>query len=102
MALRVPFPGSHQAASNSSRTTAGPVDPARVSVHPAVVQRLLRDADGAVLIPAAMAEMVAAEGPEQERLEAWIMNEVEAGAKLPRLYPPNAENRARYEGAKGR
>jgi regulator of RNase E activity RraA len=64
---------------------------------------VLADADGAVLIPAALAEMVAAAGPEQERLEAWIMNEVEAGAKLPGLYPPNAENKARYEAwAKGR
>jgi len=63
---------------------------------------VLADADGAVLIPAALAEMVAAAGPEQERLEAWIMNEVEAGAKLPGLYPPNAENKARYEAAKSR
>jgi regulator of RNase E activity RraA len=61
---------------------------------------VLVDADGAVLIPAALAEMVATVGPEQERLEAWIMNEVEGGAKLPGLYPPNAENKARYEAAK--
>jgi len=61
---------------------------------------VLVDADGAVLIPAALAETVAAAGAEQERLEAWIMNEVEAGAKLPGLYPPNAENNARYEAAK--
>jgi regulator of RNase E activity RraA len=63
---------------------------------------VLVDADGAVLIPTALAEMVAAAGPEQERLEAWIMSEVEAGAKLLGLYPPNAENKARYEAAKGR
>jgi hypothetical protein len=37
--------------------------------------------------------------PEQERLEAWIMQEVEAGAPLPGLYPPDAENKARYEAA---
>ena len=61
---------------------------------------VLADTDGAVLIPAALAEMVAVAGTEQERLEAWIMNEVEAGARLPGLYPPNAENRARYEAAK--
>jgi len=63
---------------------------------------VLVDDDGAVLIPAALADTVAAAGPEQERLEAWIMNEVEAGAKLPGLYPPNAENKARYEAAKGK
>jgi len=36
---------------------------------------------------------------EQERLESWIMDEVQAGAALPGLYPPNADNRARYEAA---
>jgi hypothetical protein len=37
---------------------------------------------------------------EQERLEGWIMQQVDAGASLPGLYPPNAENRARYEAEK--
>jgi regulator of RNase E activity RraA len=55
------------------------------------------DDDGAVVIPASLVAQVAAEGVEQERLEAWIMREVEAGAKLPGLYPPNAETKARYE-----
>jgi regulator of RNase E activity RraA len=55
------------------------------------------DEDGAVLIPASLLEPVAAMAAEQERLEEWIMSEVEKGAALPGLYPPNAENRARYE-----
>ena len=55
------------------------------------------DEDGAVLIPQAMLEPVVAMAEEQERLETWIMSEVEKGAALPGLYPPNAENRARYE-----
>ena len=29
------------------------------------------------------------------------MNEVEHGASLPGLYPPNAENKARYEATRG-
>jgi regulator of RNase E activity RraA len=58
------------------------------------------DDDGAVLIPAALVDEVVKQGPEQESLEAWIMGEVEAGAALPGLYPPNAENKARYEGRK--
>ena len=33
----------------------------------------------------------------RERLEAWIMQEVEKGTPLPGLYPPNAETKARYE-----
>ena len=58
------------------------------------------DEDGAVLIPAAFVDQIVAEAPEQERLEGWIMNEVEKGASLPGLYPPNAENKARYEATK--
>ena len=58
---------------------------------------VVADGDGAVVIPSALvAEMVAA-GPEQERLEAWIMDQVDGGAPLPGLYPPNDETRARYE-----
>src|SRR5271168_930653 len=60
------------------------------------------DDDGAVVIPAALVDTVAAEAAEQERQEAWIMSEVNKGASLPGLYPPNAENKARYENwAKG-
>lgn len=55
------------------------------------------DDDGAVLIPAAIADEVADLAAEQELLEAWIMKEVEAGASLPGLYPPNAEQRERYQ-----
>ena len=55
------------------------------------------DADGAVLIPAAKLDQVLIESIEQERLEGWIMREVDAGAKLPGLYPPDAETRARYD-----
>src|SRR4029077_16287698 len=58
------------------------------------------DDDGAVLIPAAKIDEVCVEAPEQERLEGWIMGEVEKGASLPGLYPPNAENKARYEKSK--
>ena len=33
---------------------------------------------------------------EQERLEAWIIDEVRSGLPLPGLYPANAETKARY------
>jgi len=55
------------------------------------------DPDGAVLVPAAMLDEVLAASVEQERLEGWIMGEVEAGAALPGLYPPDERNKARYE-----
>src|SRR5262252_1690155 len=44
---------------------------------------IVADADGAVVIPAALVGQVAKEGPEQERFEAWVVREVENGAKLP-------------------
>ena len=62
---------------------------------------VVADDDGAVLIPQALVGEIAAAAPEQERLEAWIMDEVGKGASLPGLYPPNAQNKARYEAAKG-
>ncbi|WAH60787.1 ribonuclease activity regulator RraA [Pseudomonas silvicola] len=60
------------------------------------------DADGAVVIPHALLDEIVDIAAEQERLENWIMSEVEAGVPLPGLYPPNAENKARYEAAKRR
>jgi regulator of RNase E activity RraA len=68
-----------------------------VAVYPNDI--VVADADGAVLIPAALLDEVVAAAPEQERFEAWVMQEVEKGAALPGLYPPNAENKARYEAA---
>jgi len=60
------------------------------------------DDDGAVLIPQALVDEMVATAPEQERLEGWLMAEVEKGASLPGLYPPNAENKARYEAWKSK
>jgi regulator of RNase E activity RraA len=54
------------------------------------------DDDGAVIIPASLVDHVVSEALEQERLEEWIMGEVMHGAALPGLYPPNADNLARY------
>ena len=58
------------------------------------------DDDGAVLIPQAFLEDVLSAAPEQERMEAWIMQEIERGLPLPGLYPMNAETKARYEASK--
>lgn len=59
---------------------------------------VVADSDGAVLIPRALLEEVLAEAPAQEEMEAWIVEEVERGEKLPGLYPMNEETKARYEG----
>jgi len=58
------------------------------------------DDDGAVVIPKDLVAFVAEEGAEQERMEGFIVEEVERGAKLPGLYPMNEETRARYEASK--
>ena len=58
------------------------------------------DQDGAVLIPQALIEHVLEVAPEQERMEGWIIDEVNRGAVLPGLYPMNAENKARYEASR--
>ena len=55
------------------------------------------DEDGAVVIPRAMLDSVLDACVEQEKLEAWIVNEVRRGVPLPGLYPANAETKARYE-----
>ena len=54
------------------------------------------DEDGAVLIPQALLEEVVKLAPEQEKLEAWIMTQVNKGESLPGLYPPNEANKQRY------
>ena len=72
-----------------------PIGCGGVAVFPNDV--VVADGDGAVLIPAALLDEVIAASVEQERLEGWIMQEVEAGARLPGLYPPDDANKARYE-----
>ena len=54
------------------------------------------DDDGAVVIPQGMVDFVAHEGAEHELYESWVFSEVEKGVKLPGLYPPNDEAKARY------
>lgn len=75
-----------------------PVGCGGVAVFPDDV--IVADRDGAVVIPAAMVHEIVDMAVEQEHLEGWIMNEVNAGAALPGLYPPNEENKARYEAAR--
>ncbi|MEW6640671.1 MAG: ribonuclease activity regulator RraA [Pseudomonadota bacterium] len=75
-----------------------PIGCGGVAVFPNDV--IVVDDDGAVVIPQALLDEVVAAGVEQERLEAWIMSEVERGVALPGLYPPNAEAKARYEASR--
>jgi regulator of RNase E activity RraA len=58
---------------------------------------IVADDDGAVVIPKDLVDFVASEGAEHELLESWLVQQVEKGEKLPGLYPPNEENKKRYE-----
>lgn len=59
-------------------------------------ETIVADQDGAVVIPDAFLAEVLAEAPEQERMEGWIVDEVDRGATLPGLYPMNEATRGRY------
>ena len=72
-----------------------PIGCGGVAVFPDDV--IVADQDGAVVIPAAMVEEVTALAVEQERLEGWIMTEIDREVPLPGLYPANDETKARYE-----
>jgi regulator of RNase E activity RraA len=75
-----------------------PIGCGGVAVFPNDV--VVADQDGAVLIPHALLDHVLSEGPEQERMEGWIVEQVNRGAVLPGLYPMNAETKARYAASK--
>ena len=57
---------------------------------------IVADADGVVVLPAALAERVAGAGFEQDRLEAYIRRRVERGEAIPGLYPPTEAVRDAY------
>lgn len=72
-----------------------PIGCAGVPVFPGDI--MVADREGAVCVPRALAEEVAAAGVEQERLEDFVFEQIQTGAALPGTYPPNAATLARYE-----
>lgn len=55
------------------------------------------DGDGVIIIPAELADDIAAEAKGMETYEAWVVEQVNSGASIIGLYPMNKETRARYE-----
>lgn len=55
------------------------------------------DGDGVIIIPAELADEIATEAKGMEKYEAWVVDQVKAGASIIGLYPMNDETRARYE-----
>jgi regulator of RNase E activity RraA len=66
-----------------------------VAVYPGDV--IVGDGEGVVVIPHNIADEVAKDTYEQEKLEEFVQLEIAAGRPLPGTYPPNAETKARYE-----
>ena len=62
---------------------------------------LAGDQEGVVVIPGGIANEVAEEAAVQTVYEDWVEARVKEGRSIFGLYPPNAENKARYEASKG-
>jgi len=65
-----------------------------VAVYPGDI--IVGDDEGVAVIPQHLADEVARDAGEQEILEAFVLERIEAGARLPGTYPPDAETRAAY------
>jgi regulator of RNase E activity RraA len=72
-----------------------PIGCGGVAVYPGDV--LVGDAEGVVVIPAKIADEVAAEGESQTQFEDWVEDRVKEGRSIFGLYPPNAQTKAEFE-----
>ncbi|NUL47113.1 ribonuclease activity regulator RraA [Cellulosimicrobium funkei] len=73
-----------------------PIACAEVAVYPGDI--IVSDRDGVVCIPRHLAESVASDAAEQERLEEFILTRVEQGHPLRGTYPPDEETLRAYRG----
>lgn len=72
----------------------GPIGCAGVAILPG--DTIVGDAEGIVALPRAVAEAVALDALEQERLETFILSRVAGGASIRGVYPPDERTRADY------
>ncbi len=71
-----------------------PIGCGGVAVYPGDV--IVGDDEGVAVIPRHLAEEVARDAAEQEKMEAFILERIEGGAALPGTYPPDAETKAAF------
>ncbi len=71
-----------------------PIGCGGVAVFPGDI--LVGDEEGVVVVPRALAEDVARDGAEQERLERFVQQRIESGLSVFGNYPPNDEALAAY------
>jgi regulator of RNase E activity RraA len=72
-----------------------PIGCGGVAVYPGDV--MVGDDEGVAVIPRHLADEVARDAAEQEKMELFILERIEQGAALPGTYPPNAQTRAAFE-----
>lgn len=72
-----------------------PIGCGGVAVYPGDI--MVGDDEGVAVIPRHLADEVALDAAEQEKMEAFILERIEQGAALPGTYPPNAQTRAAFE-----
>ncbi|MET1035645.1 MAG: ribonuclease activity regulator RraA [Arthrobacter sp.] len=71
-----------------------PIACAEVAVYPGDI--IVGDRDGVVCIPRHLAESVAVDSMEQEKLEEFVLAQIEDGKPLRGTYPPNEETMRAY------
>ena len=76
-----------------------PIGCGGVMVQPGDV--VVGDGEGVVVIPAEVAEDVAARCYERDQLEAWLQRRVADGASIRGTYPPDEETLAEYDAVRG-
>ena len=70
-----------------------------VAVYPGDV--IVGDGDGVVCLPAHLADEVARDAVEQEKLEEFVLARIESGRPLRGTYPPDETTRAEYDRGRG-
>ncbi len=76
-----------------------PIACAEVAVYPGDI--MVGDRDGVVCIPRHLAESVARDALEQEKLEEFILTKIETGSPLWGTYPPDEDTLTAYREASG-
>ena len=71
-----------------------PVGICGVPVYPGDV--IVADEDGAIVVPRHLADEVARDSFEQERLEKFVAIRIGQGREIPGVYPPNDQTKADY------
>lgn len=72
-----------------------PIGCGGVAVFPGDI--VIADPDGVVVLPADIAEEVARDAVEQDRLEAYVRQRIESGDSIVGVYPPNEATKAAYQ-----